>query len=113
MRGRRAGRQAVGLRLAQDRRRAGALLPPPSAEAAAWRAEAARTWARATGSPPGLWLGPLEPNNRALIEAARAMLDGGATVESAAAGLLVLTAQDGRRMVLAADVLMEAKGSTR
>jgi hypothetical protein len=85
---------------------------PAQIEAAALRAEAAATWSAATGLPADTWIGRLDPFVEPVVDAVRDALQAGAGID--VRGIwAVVTGVDGKRWVIAADVLSDAaRGST-
>ncbi len=78
-------------------------------EAMALRAEARRCWAEASGMAPDGWIGASDPLVEPLQVAVRTALQAGA-VTSTEHGWSVLTATDGVRLVVAANLV---KGDRR
>ena len=99
-----ARRRAQPLRMRQETRTAP---PPASPEHEALRSAAAACWAACSGMEPGLWLDGLEPLQAPLVAAVRTALAEGADV-SRQGPWRVLTARDGRQMVVSALVFGEA-----
>jgi hypothetical protein len=79
---------------------------PAQTEAAALKAEAAQTWASVTGLPADTWIGQLDPCVEPVVDLVRDALQAGAVVSTHGAWMVV-TASDGRRLVLAADLMRD------
>lgn len=79
---------------------------PEQIEAAELRAEAAATWASLTGLSASDWIGKLDPFVEPVVDAVLEVLRNGVAV-SMHGVWAVVTADDGRRLVLASDLLSD------